>query len=127
MITLAVLAERFAVITGDDHKGVFQELLAVERIEQATNLRVGVRDLADVQVAAVARRKGLGRLIRPVRIVQVRPQEEWGIADLVDPPDGLAHDLVGGSLSRRGAFGMLTHATITIEALVEAAVGMQHI
>ena len=55
------------------------------------------------------------------------PQEELRIADLIDPPYRLAHDLVGRSLSRRRASGMLTHASIVIEALGEAAVGMQHI
>ena len=77
VIALAVLAERLAVIAGDDDDRPIQQAPAVERLEQPADLRVGKRDFADVRIAAYRRAERFGRIVRTVRVVEVRPQEEW--------------------------------------------------
>ena len=53
-----------------------EEVPPLERIEQPANLGVSERNLADVQVVAVGRGEGLRRIVRAMRIVKMRPQEE---------------------------------------------------
>ena len=77
---LAMVAQSFAVIAGNDDDGTSHQPARAERVEQARELRVGVCDLA------VVRRRGpraeLGRrIVRGVGIVEVDPQKKWLMAD----------------------------------------------
>ena len=86
---LAVLAERFAVIAGDDDDRV----AAIDRREQARHLRVDVRDLAVVRLRIRRRRR-----VRRVRIVEMHPGEERARVVLPQPRQRAVDDL-----ARRGA------------------------
>ena len=59
---LAVLAERLAMVAGDDDDGALGLATAMEGGEQPRHLRVDRRHLAAVGVAGVAARERLGRL-----------------------------------------------------------------
>ena len=78
---LAVFAEALAVIAHDDDDGVLGEMVRVEIGEQAADLRIDERDLADVGMAGVARLERLRRIVRRVRVVEMDPAEETLRAD----------------------------------------------
>ena len=54
VVTLAVIAERLAVIAGDDDDRAIQKAALLERVEQPADLRVGEHDLADVEIVMIA-------------------------------------------------------------------------
>ena len=60
MRALAVLAERLAVIGDDDDGGAREEAGLLEVCEQASDCRVGVRDLAVVRRSRCAAANGAG-------------------------------------------------------------------
>ncbi len=76
-----MLAERFPVIGGDDDHRAIQQPPLFESLEQAADLRIHEGDLADVGILSVCRSIRLRRIVRPVRIVQMHPQEERRWAD----------------------------------------------
>ena len=71
---LAVVAERLAMIAGDDHQ-CRPVRPAAHSFEQRRERRVGGCDLASVGIAGVARRERLRRSIRRVRIEHMDPRE----------------------------------------------------
>jgi hypothetical protein len=90
---LSVLAERLAVIGDVEDDGVAPPARAVERREEASDLGVGVGDLAGIgrrSPAAIL----LGRRVRLVRIVQVDPQVERMAATprRAEPRERSVHD-----------------------------------
>ena len=62
----AVLAERLAVIAGDDDDGV----LRIDRAEQTAELNIEICDLAVVRLRIRIRRR-----VRRVRVVEMHPRE----------------------------------------------------
>jgi hypothetical protein len=83
VIELAVLSERLAMVGCHDNDDAIEQATLVERVEQARDPRIGVGKFGDVWI--VSRRERLGRFVRTVRIVQVRPQEERRVPRLCEP------------------------------------------
>jgi hypothetical protein len=110
VIALAVIAQRLAVITRDDNNRAIDRSTAVESIEQSTNLCVAERKLADVRITG-SRAVGFGRIARPVRIVQMHPQEARRVADFLEPPHGVVNRLVGRALAERRPCSNSTRAS----------------
>ena len=77
---LAVLAQAFAVVAGQDHEGAAVAALREERLEQGLEQRVREGDLAVVEVRGEARGERLGRHVGEVGLVEVNPQEGLGTA-----------------------------------------------
>ncbi len=85
----AVLAEPLAVIGSDDHQGPIEDPRLAQAGEEPAQLRVHVGDLPVVRArgeGGVVRRR---RLVRRVRIEQVRPEKE--------PAGPVGHGPVGGA------------------------------
>ena len=104
------------------------ELSLLERLEQPADLRVGKRDLADVQVVPVGRSIRLRRVVRTMGIVEMRPQKEAGFADRVEPAESRRSSrrppAAGGSPA--SARSTLADALVHLESLLQAAIGAQH-
>ena len=75
---LAVIAKPLAMIAGDGDDRAIRHPPGAQRVEQARELRIGIRDLAVVGRARA--RAELGRRgVRRVGIVEVHPHEECGL------------------------------------------------
>ena len=101
VIALAMLAERLAVIAGDDDDRRSREAPPVERVEQPADLRVGERDLPDIRVAVAssdtapaARTAGADR--------RDAPTGRTGAPNVVEPPQRVVDDVVRAPLARVG-------------------------
>ena len=98
-------------------------------IEPAHDL-VGVRHLAEVGLALVARGEGLGRLVGGVGVVEVDPGEEGLLLHRLQPGQGEVHHLV--PLLLHGAevddlvLGQVEVVGVDVEALVEAPARVEH-
>ena len=72
-------------------------------------------------------RKGSGGFVRPMRIVQVHPQEEWRASDASQPVDGFGHHFVAAPLAPARAFGLrCRRRAVDVEALAQSAIGIEH-
>src|SRR5687768_1973799 len=79
MLALAVAAQPFTVIAGDDDDGFVVESLLLQPLQDAADL--GVRE-SDLTVVALVRRR---RLVWRVSVVKVQPGEERFRAIGVEP------------------------------------------
>ena len=75
MHQLAVLAERFAVIGGEDEQRVVADAEARQRPVEASDQLVGPGDFAVVRALGVSRGIGFGWFVRRVRIVEMHPRK----------------------------------------------------
>ena len=75
MRPLAVIAERLAVIGGDDNQRALENGGRAQPIDEPAEHRIGIGDLAVVRLAAlsVGRRRHVGRM----RIEQMHPGQPW--------------------------------------------------
>ena len=128
VIAFAVIAQRLSVVGGHDDDRSIEELPPLEGFQQTPDLRVGEGDLGDIRIR-VSRSEGFGRVVGPVRVVEVRPQKEAGVADPVDPPDRVCHDFIPAP-PRRGPcslrYASIDDARVRIEALCKTAVRIEH-
>ena len=127
----AVLAERLAVIGGDNHQGVIERVRDPKAFDQPAQHGVGIGDLAVVRCTAGA---VLGRrIVRRVRIEQMHPGEPRATHSdagrrLKDPVAGTRHHLAGtplGELKRR-SFDARQTVVVLVEAVAEAEAAVQH-
>ena len=85
------------MVSGKDDDCAPEQVALLERIQQPADLRIGKRDLADIGVE-VTRPVRLGRVVRPVRIVEVRPQKKGAVFEPHDPADRISHDFIAAAL-----------------------------
>ena len=71
-----MVAQALAVVGEEHEHRLVPDPRCLEPRDESADDLVGVGDLAEVGLAGVARREGLGRLVRGVRIVEVDPGEE---------------------------------------------------
>ena len=101
---LAVLAERLAVVAGDDDHRVRQLSSGAQRVEHDAKRRVGKGDLARVGIVLEARPEGLRWVVGLVRIVEMHPREPRGRGPIVwraDPPRRRVEHRRRGALEHR--------------------------
>src|SRR5256885_2735930 len=73
----SMFAQALAVIAHDDDDRAVVELMGLQRGDETRKLTVGEGDFPVVGMSLVSRRKGFGRSIGSVWIVQMDPREEW--------------------------------------------------
>src|SRR6185295_7634239 len=111
VLLLAVIAEPLAVIGKEHDDGPIVETQALELVEEPADDSVRRRDLAVVSVR-IAGAERLGRLVRRMRLVEVKQEEERFALARLDPiesePRGLpsrplaaAEGLAGAQVDRR--------------------------
>ncbi len=105
---LAVLAERLAVVRGEDDERVGVVRAVERRLKEWRERGVGGGDLAEVGRGAISRGERLRRRVREVRLVEVHPREPGRCRARLAGACGaaLAHPLeCGGDGRRRRALG----------------------
>ena len=95
---LAVLAQRLAVVRGEDDQRPGARPVREERLEQAPERGVGRRHLALVGLVPEPRRQRLGGLVGEVGLVEVDPAEPGRIPGRVDEAARQADRLGPGAL-----------------------------
>ena len=130
MERLFVLAESFTMIRRHDEQRLCLQAETIERLIQLTDERIGVCDLAVVRPVAIARRIGLGRFVRIVRLVQVNPQPDTIARALTFEPCKRRAQRVGAGLLQRVqlacALGFRKLVVVPIESASEASAPLQH-
>ena len=134
MRPLAVVAESFAVIAGDDDHRLVCQTAIVQPGEHARDLRIGVRDFAVVRALRTCAEFGR-RVVGGVRIVEMDPYEERssllvaGCRGLLEPGEG-GVDHGGCGPFRFETLGRPRIArdaiVVGIEALGEAVAAIEH-
>lgn len=84
VIALAVIAQRLAVVACNNHDGLIRSSTTVRRVQQTADLRISERNLANIRIVE-HRPIRFGRVVRPVRIVEVHPQEERRLVHALEP------------------------------------------
>ena len=85
MPVLAVFAERFAVVGGDDDDRAVEQPLRLELLQDPRDLRILKGNRVEIRIGVPAR-MGVRHAIGPVSIVQVDPREERSLARVsLDP------------------------------------------
>jgi hypothetical protein len=112
---LAVLAQALAVVRRHDDHRVVQDPRRPEVVEEALELRVGVRDVTVVQAFGEARAVLRRRKVRNARVVELHPDEERPALDLVDRLDRVGDDELSGP-------GQAFRLGVAIEPLLQADV-----
>jgi len=103
MLVLAVLAEAFAVVADNDNQRRLIKGGAFQPAEKLADVGIGEFYFAVVAAPAMARRVGLGRRVRIVRIVKMDPGEKRTAPVCLQPSDRLANNLSRRKLPvRRG-------------------------
>ena len=85
MLFFAVLAQRLSVIAEHDDRGAVVKLVLLQPGDQASQFVVGVGNFAVIRMRAVLGAKGLRRIVRTVRIVQMQPEEKRTSRSLLQP------------------------------------------
>ena len=93
---LAMLAEAFAMVRGDDEDRPRGVGARVDRVEEPPELRVDEGDLAVVGVGGEPLFVPGRSDVRIVRVEEVKPEEEGAGAGAAEPGEGLPDPLVGG-------------------------------
>ena len=94
MRRLAVIAEPFAVITGDGDDRARGAARRIQPLQDAADLRVRERDFPVVRVSLGLLQELLWRIVRRVRVVEMDPREErTGIVALEPRKGGIDHDI----------------------------------
>ncbi len=98
MALLAPFPERLTMISGDDNERVIEERVALQEREQSPDLCVGESNLANIRIVGVRAAIRFGRIVRPMRIVQVHPQKESRAADRAKPVERIGYNLIAAPL-----------------------------
>ena len=124
---LAVLAERLAVVGGEDDERPLTRARREERLEERPQGGIRRRHLALVGLGGKARGERGGRLVREVRLVQVDEGEPPLAADGIDPPQRRAHRLGARPLGHRegGRLRSPQPVVVDVEAPVEPEAGIE--
>src|SRR5439155_12353854 len=75
-----------------------EEALLLQERQQPPDLRVGERNLAVVEMSAIAAGEGFRRCVRKMRIVKVYPQKKGLPGSLLQPAQRLVHHQVAAPL-----------------------------
>src|SRR5262249_6220015 len=86
MLVFSMIAEAFAVIGHEDDERAVVKVLSLQEIQEAPDDRVGGRNLSVVRVLGVECAKRLGRLIRRMRLVEVKKAEQAAAGRLLLDP-----------------------------------------
>jgi hypothetical protein len=118
---LAVLAERLAVVGGEDDEHSPTGARREKRLEERPQGGIRSRHLALVGLAGEARGERGRRLVREVRLVQVDEGEPPLAADRFDPPQRRAHRFGARPLGHRegGRLRSPQAVVVDVEAPVE--------
>src|SRR5712691_6651309 len=93
VLTLSMLAQRLAMITEkQDHAGIIK-LRLLQPCDQSPQFMVCVGNLSVIQVALVLAAKWFWRIIRTVRIIQMKPEEKGPQPILLQPPQSAINAL----------------------------------
>ena len=95
---LAVFPQSFAVVACERDYRMVEEAPLLQERQQAPDLRVRERNLAVVEVSAIAAGVGFGRGVRKMGIVEVYPQKKRP-GSLLEPAQRLIHHQVTAPLS----------------------------
>jgi hypothetical protein len=93
----AVLVQALAVVAGDDEQQPLRAPPLLDARNQATQLGVDERDLADIGAARECAREPRWRLVHRMGVVEVDPEEE-ARRRLAHPRQRGVHDAVGAAL-----------------------------
>ena len=127
----AVFAQALAVIAHHDNQSARGEAQLIEAIEQAPHLLVHVSNFAVVEVLRVQVLVRLGRVVRLVGIVVVRPEEELPLAILLQPVERAIGHHAGAPLrkiaGKSSLLRLMAHViVISIKPMGEAKVLRHH-
>ena len=117
---LIVLPQPLAVVARHDHQGVVGQPQIINQPDQSSQLGIGEGDLGIIGMEVPA----LGRLVRPVRVVEMHPKEELVGGVLAQPVLGQRGRLVRGPL---GDLQLLRRHFIVVvtKALVQPVLRLQ--
>ena len=110
----AVLAQRLAVIAGDDNHRLVPQAQCLQLVEHAAEVMVGEPDLAIVEVGlALAEGRRLGvTLVVEVRVIEVQPEKELLLPVLAQERDALV-----GHLACRGSNRLRGTTDVDVQGL----------
>jgi hypothetical protein len=127
----AMFAEALAVIAHDDNHRAIGEVMRVEVGEQASDLRIDKRDLADVRMAGIARLERFGRIVRGMRVIEVHPAEEPLRADRVEPPQRVVGNFVPRPIDaakrERLVLAQIEVVEVGLKALRDSPLVVEHV
>ncbi len=128
---LAMLAETFAVIRGEDDNGVGELAAGLEEVEQPADFGVGIGDLAVVEPVAKLHVVGRRGRLRLVRVEEVDKGEEGAAGPIPVVGDDGIHHRSGGSFVKENPLDLIGPLPIrvlefvveVIESLIETEPG----
>ena len=118
------------MIAGDDDDRPVEQLAALERLQQTLDLRIDEGNLADIGVE-VLRAIRLGRIVRTMGVIEMRPEKEARAANAVQPLECIVHHVVRAALTRLeaelvrpplGGVEMRSRVAVPVESLREPAI-----
>ena len=123
---LAVFAERFAVVGGEDDERLGQELPPPELAEEGAELVVDISDLPRIGIVPMPGEERFGRRVGRVRVPEVDPAEPFP-ALAGQPGPGGPDDLGGPAFFdlRPGGRTRGERVVIDVEAPLQAEAGIQ--
>ena len=131
VLAFPVVAEALAVVAHDDDDRPVVDAHRLQLLHDAANLAVDEGHLAVVRPPLVTGRIRLGRTIRRMRIVEVKPREERRALRLLDPRQRFVRDLVRRPLNRANrqtpGFAKVEIVEVGIEALVHSPLRIEHV
>src|SRR5207253_4831796 len=85
VLFLSVVSERFAMIAEQNNHCALIQMIIFQPGDQAPQFVIGVGDFPVVKMIAILSAVRLGRIIRAVRIIEVKPEKEWVMSGLLHP------------------------------------------
>src|SRR5229473_6392542 len=94
---LAMLAESFAVVAGDNDQRPVIYSFGFQIGDDASYLRIHEGNSTIVRMAAIFLQIRRRRVVRMVRVVKMDPQEEGLLPLAIEPAERAIHDFAAGS------------------------------
>src|SRR5690242_18650521 len=77
VLRFAVIAESFAVIAAENNERFVVEPALLQFVEKLADIKIGGGDLAVIRARRVFRFERLDRLVRRVRLEEMKEEEKW--------------------------------------------------